>query len=415
MIKTTITVFGHLSLKKGMSTNHQFYTIAKYYFEKGMLEKIICLGFDQDIDIDRSLIRKPGLFLQITFRIISLLKTWFPGLQARMLNELLFDLFCCQNVVVSQGMTLLILKPTVPLTVKRVRKNPLGKDVTVVSMASIAHPRFNSTVVSEIQKRYGLRDRSTYTNERRVRRIEDTYQGSDKVLLMVRSKFIYDTYRRHGVDEQKLSYLGINSAGVDTSLFKPSDCRRDENTLVFLTLGNLTLIKGTPILLDAWKSVREKSNVDARLVLSGHTDADFSEMRNRVEWRSIDQIETTGFVRDLVAAYQGADVFIAASVSDNGPATILEAMACGLPVIASKNCGYSEYIREGVDGFTYDPFDVDSLGKLIIWFCRNKEKVPEMGRKARERAKEFPVSKYVEQVYLACYPEFGRREEVSPK
>ncbi|MEE9304006.1 MAG: glycosyltransferase family 4 protein [Thiotrichaceae bacterium] len=403
MRKTTITVFGGLSAKKDKSAYFLFYTVAQYFFEKGMLEKIVCLGFEKDIDIDRSLIQTPGIFIQAIFRIISLLKTLFPGIQVRALKEWIFDLFCCRNIVIDKEMILLNLKPTVPMTIKRIKRNTQGKDITVVSLASIAHPRFNSTMVRAIQKKYDLPNRSTYTNEKRVSRIEEAYKESDKVLLMVRSKFIFETYRRYGVDEQKLLYLGTNSAGVDTNVFKPTEHQRDKNTLVFLTLGNLTLIKGTPMLLDAWKGVQNKNIVDARLVLSGNTDADYKELRNRAQWQSINQIETTGYVSNLVAAYQAADIFIAASVSDNGPATVLEAMSCGLPVIVSTHCGYSEYIREGVDGFTYDPFDVDSLERLIIWFCQNRDKIPEMGRKSRERAKDFPVRAYVEQVYSACY------------
>jgi len=401
--KVTITVYGSLSCNKSRTTDFLFYRITNHFFSRGKLDKVICLAHDDDTGIDEALIRSPGPLFGLANRLVSFLGAILPGRQERMLREWLFDLYCSRQIGGKQRHILLNLKPLVPMTVRTaIRKTPRN-GLRVVTLATTAHPRFNYEVIRKLQSLYNLPNRSSYTNEARVRRMEQTFLLSDKTLLMVRSHFIRDTYRQHGIDERALSFLGNSSAGVDTTVFKPGERRRDGDKLIYLTLGNLTLIKGTPLLLDAWQATRDEGEINAQLIMSGKVDADLQELLHKRDWG--DSLTSTGFVPDLVAAYQEADVFIAASVSDNGPATVLEAMACGLPVIVSRHCGFSEYIEDGREGFTYDPFDTEALKEHITWFWRNRDKIQAMGERARQRSMSFQVTDYIDQVYAACYPE----------
>ena len=64
---------------------------------------------------------------------------------------------------------------------------------------------------------------------------------------------------------------------------------------------------------------------------------------------------------------------------------LLEAMACGLPVIASEASGASEIITAG-SGFVTPPGDLDRLVELLRWFDRHRDELPAMGREARSQA-----------------------------
>ena len=64
---------------------------------------------------------------------------------------------------------------------------------------------------------------------------------------------------------------------------------------------------------------------------------------------------------------QKASVFISLSVSDAGPYTVLEAMACEVPIIVSDHCGVSELIDNGVDSIVYRYDDIDKLASQLKW------------------------------------------------
>jgi glycosyltransferase involved in cell wall biosynthesis len=61
---------------------------------------------------------------------------------------------------------------------------------------------------------------------------------------------------------------------------------------------------------------------------------------------------------------------------------LLEALAAGLPLIASKNCGGPDIIEEGVNGFTIEAGNTDELIDKILWFYNNMDKLPQMQENA---------------------------------
>jgi glycosyltransferase involved in cell wall biosynthesis len=105
----------------------------------------------------------------------------------------------------------------------------------------------------------------------------------------------------------------------------------------------------------------------------------------------------TGAVEDLRWALEGAAVFVHASRLGEGmPNTVLEAMACGLPVVATDAGGTREAVVDGETGFLVAPGDVAAIRERVRDLLADRARARRMGRRARERVRElFSVERMV--------------------
>src|SRR5262249_15026495 len=103
---------------------------------------------------------------------------------------------------------------------------------------------------------------------------------------------------------------------------------------------------------------------------------------------------------ELARHYRSADVFVFPTLVEGMPLVVLEAMACGLPVIVTAN-GPADVLRDGVDGFTSPARDADAVASRLETLYRDAALREEMGRNAARRAAEFGWSAYAGKA-LAC-------------
>lgn len=89
---------------------------------------------------------------------------------------------------------------------------------------------------------------------------------------------------------------------------------------------------------------------------------------------------------DLPRFYRQSDVYISASHSDGSSISLLEAMACGKPAIVSDIPGNREWVQEGVNGWLFPDGDVEALRNALLHAFEQRQRLPEMGRAAREVA-----------------------------
>lgn len=87
---------------------------------------------------------------------------------------------------------------------------------------------------------------------------------------------------------------------------------------------------------------------------------------------------------DVLAAYQSSDIFVLTSAYEGTPNVILEAMACGLPVVAFRVGGIPEILRNEDTGFLVDQEDEESMVKIITTLAIDKALRDRIGRRARE-------------------------------
>lgn len=176
--------------------------------------------------------------------------------------------------------------------------------------------------------------------------------------------------------------------GIDTDYFSPRE--KDKKLLKELCIPNNTLIVGNIARLAPVKdhialikafALTEKHCPDMRLLIVG----DGSERPNLEklinELNLSDKIALLGFRRDIKELLA---IFDLSSISEGISITILEAMACGKPIIATDVGGNSEIITEGVSGFLVPAKDIKAMAEKITLLYDNRSMRESMGRRGRE-------------------------------
>jgi glycosyltransferase involved in cell wall biosynthesis len=115
----------------------------------------------------------------------------------------------------------------------------------------------------------------------------------------------------------------------------------------------------------------------------------------------------------LALLYNAADVFVAPSVQDNFPNTVLEALACGTPCVAFNSSGPAELSEHQRQGYLAEPFDPHDLARGIEWVLQDEERRRRLAQQARERAVQEYSLEEIAGRYLALYRETRERYRLS--
>jgi glycosyltransferase involved in cell wall biosynthesis len=211
-------------------------------------------------------------------------------------------------------------------------------------------------------------------------------------------------YRAMGVSEDRIK---IVPNGIDPSEFENLPERgefrkkwgigRDEKVVLYL--GRLHKTKGIDLLIEAFSSVCREMK-DTWLVVAGPDQGLLAELNSLTTALGIkSKTLFTGplYERDKLGAYVDADVFVNMRVDEIFGIVFLEALACGTPVICSKECGLVNLI-DGQVGLAVPP-EQDALGKAIVDLLKDERKSRQLGETGRQVARgRFDWQKIAEQV-----------------
>lgn len=159
--------------------------------------------------------------------------------------------------------------------------------------------------------------------------------------------------------------------GVDLARFSPAGHTGGAGVL---WLGLMGAVKRLDVLMDALASF------SGRAVLAG--DGPLLPMVSARASSLGGRVTLPGFVADPVPLFAAADAFVLCSAAENMPLALLQAMACGLPVVATRVGGIPEVVRDGVDGILVPPGDAAALAAAL------SSVTPAMGVAARARVEE---------------------------
>lgn len=162
-----------------------------------------------------------------------------------------------------------------------------------------------------------------------------------------------------------------------------------------VVVGRITQEKNLELLIDAVDIlVRDSLSVKCKIVGTGKEE---DRIRKLVIERGLGKhVEFTGFVpygKELFEQYDAAHVYVISSHTEGMPKTILEAMARGLPIVATNVGGISEVIVNGENGLLVPPGDPRSLAAAIKHMAINQGLRESCGKANIEKAKEFNIQK----------------------
>jgi glycosyltransferase involved in cell wall biosynthesis len=162
--------------------------------------------------------------------------------------------------------------------------------------------------------------------------------------------------------------------------------------------GRMTAVKRTDDLLTMLAGLRER-RIDALLLLVGDGDD-----RERLEQRAHDlglarSCLFVGYQEDVAPWYAICDTVVLTSASEGTPVTIIEALAAGRPVVATKVGGVPDVVDDGETGFLVRPRDTHALAERLEILARDPERRAAMGAAGRERVLErYAVDRLVDDV-----------------
>ena len=186
--------------------------------------------------------------------------------------------------------------------------------------------------------------------------------------------------------------------GADTRLFQPgSKAARDlSGPCTFLFAGATIFRKGIDVLLDAFGEVQRKLPGKARLVVVGPR----GDSHALLERPGIGDVTARAAVAqaELLELYRSADCFVLPSRHDSFGMAVLEAMACGLPVIVSQMVGAREAVEEGRNGWVVPVADAPALAARMAWCVENRAALAAMRPAARATAERYSWDSYGERL-----------------
>ena len=206
--------------------------------------------------------------------------------------------------------------------------------------------------------------------------------------------------------------------GVDTRKFSPGlaqdDLRKkfhiDSEDMVIGAVGRLSPEKGLEYLISA---IREVVNLYPRtkVLLVGDGDEKYRlSLQEKVKDLELSpHIFFVGFYEDVPQILRCLDIFSLPSLTEGFNRSLLEAMACGLPVVATTVGGNVEIVQDGVNGLLVQPSNPGALASAIAELLKDKEKARKMGLEGTLLVKEnFGIDinvRKIEKLYLQILEE----------
>lgn len=244
-------------------------------------------------------------------------------------------------------------------------------------------PRLQRQWLREQYARFGLL--LDPMNSRSVARMVREAELADAVV--VPSRLVERSYLEAGHPAERLR---VNPLGVEAERYLPAEGPRQGGLLRFAFVGQLSIQKGIPDLLPVWTRV---AGHGVELVLAGTVPA---VERAHIEpvLRRSRRVEVLGHCDDVAGLLATCDVLVLPSAQDGFGLVVLEAMACGLPVIVSDRVGASDCVEEGKNGFVFRFGDNGALADRLKWFMADRSRALGMRAAALETARRHSWEAY---------------------
>jgi glycosyltransferase involved in cell wall biosynthesis len=196
--------------------------------------------------------------------------------------------------------------------------------------------------------------------------------------------------------------------GVETERFRPIE--RSKNPRVkILFIGRLIHRKGFQRVIQALPKLRTLAQrpFEVEVVGTGAYQVELDTLAEKLGVSDLIRYVGSMPYEKLEKAYQYADIFVLTSLSEGMPSVILEAMGCGLPIVASNVGGNNEIVHEGENGFLITGDDVEMLAQRFATLINDEALRQRLGQKSRELSLQYDWSNIMRR-YNELYLKYAR-------
>ncbi len=193
-------------------------------------------------------------------------------------------------------------------------------------------------------------------------------------------------------------------SGVDASRFSPlsEDALDSQRSQTVVCTARLSYEKGIDVLLQAWHLVHKELPA-ARLIVAG-TGPHQAQLAYMAKALDIGEcVEFVGLQSDVPAVLHRGRIATLPSRWEGMPNAILEAMACGLPCVATRVSGTEDLITHGVNGLLVEPEDYQGMAQALLALLRDPARSCAYGKAARETIEQGYALEHITEIYVKLY------------
>ncbi len=193
----------------------------------------------------------------------------------------------------------------------------------------------------------------------------------------------------------------VSSCGVDLEPFMNTHSKNlskvDKNeNITICWAGRIVPIKNLELLLKA-ANILQKEKLSLKYIIAG--DGELMDSSQKIAKEiNLKNIYFTGYRTDLPRIFSQCDIFALTSLNEGFGRVIVEAMACGLPVISTKVGGVPEIIENGVNGILVTPNDHYEFAEAIETLVKNRDLRQTMANNNKKKAEIYSINNYINRV-----------------
>lgn len=324
-----------------------------------------CKNYNGSINI-----KEVGVSFKIISKLIHIVRRLFPSIsygRIRLLQEIAFDYIFSKRL----GKACILIS-TAYLKKTNLKNTQLGG--INIFIAGNPDDREIYKIMSDEQSKYNIKIHDAYTYKKRIDFISNCLNSYDHIITFTESEL--ETYSKN-ISNNELSFIeAFIVPNKDT--FKNIEIVKNEK-FTFCYIAHTVWLKGLVYLVEAFNKFHSN---EIQLIIGGSINKQVKETIDKMQLNQ--NIKFLGHIPDLNKFMRTSHVCIVPSLLDAGPATIAEALYCGLPVITTEGCGSKTLIRDGENGFIVPIADAEAIAEKIQWFIDNQDKIEKMGVKAKE-------------------------------
>lgn len=367
-MKTTIVTYADLGEFSNYKTPGIIPIICKLD-ENNELEKVICR-------------RSKNFHFKNTFPVFSFISFFlFKGIVKSIKNLFTINEYRWERKIIDNFSASKINESSViilhPLVFMKTARQAKKRGIITIGIAANCHPNYVKRIIKEESELFGL---SLPLNKNRS--FCKSISNLDYIVA-------YSTFTRKTFIEEGFPKDNIFVAYSDIDIQKYNNIQKiNDNIFRILYVSHTSLRKGLHYLIESYKKI---DIPNSELIIVGNIKLPKKlEIKVKKEIESNPSIKWVGFSRHPEKYYRKASVFVLPSLQEGNPKVVMEAMAVGIPVIATENA--RSIIENGKTGFVVPVRDSNKIKEKIEFLYNNKDIAKKMGDEARhamENKKSF--------------------------